>query len=109
MQFRHLFAALALLCAAPAAAQQKPAEVPLLLPQMQLHDPFIIADKATKTYYLFTRNETAMTGERRLGTMVYTSKDLKHWSRPRVAFALPDGIWAKGGAWAPEVHAWKGK
>jgi GH43 family beta-xylosidase len=90
----------------PVAAR---AEEPLLLPQMQLHDPFIVADQASQTYYLFTRNEAAMTGDDRLGTMVYTSKDLKRWSRPRVVFALPEGTWAKAGAWAPEVHAWNGK
>lgn len=106
---KALIAALAVSLAAPAMAQPKADPAPLLLPQMQLHDPFIVADKASKTYYLFTRNETAMTGDRRLGTMVYTSKDLKHWTRPRVVFALPEGTWAKGGAWAPEVHAWKGK
>ncbi|NIJ22431.1 beta-xylosidase [Sphingomonas naasensis] len=109
MRVKPLMAALAALAAAPVAAQQKPVEASLLLPQMQLHDPFIVADKASQTYYLFTRNEAAMTGDRRLGTMVYTSKDLKRWTRPRVVFALPEGIWAKGGAWAPEVHAWKGK
>ncbi|MDV3459376.1 glycoside hydrolase family 43 protein [Sphingomonas sp. HF-S4] len=106
---KALIAALAVSLAIPAAAQPKADPAPLLLPQMQLHDPFIVADKATKTYYLFTRNETAMTGDRRLGTMVYTSKDLKHWTRPRVVFALPEGTWAKNGAWAPEVHPWKGK
>jgi len=93
----------------PAAVRATQPDEPLLLPQMQLHDPFIVADQTSETYYLFTRNETAMTGNQRLGTMVYTSKDLKHWSRPRVVFALPEGIWANGGAWAPEVHAWNGK
>ncbi|UZK64670.1 glycoside hydrolase family 43 protein [Sphingomonas sp. M1-B02] len=107
--FRIIFLALALLFAIPAAAQPAPPEAPLLLPQMQLHDPFIVADETTKTYHLFTRNQAAMSGDRRLGTMVYTSKDLKHWTRPRVVFALPEGTWAKEGSWAPEVHAWKGK
>lgn len=109
MYFKQLFAALAILVVAPAVAQPGPSEAPLLLPQMQLHDPFIVADEASRTYYLFTRNEAAMTGDRRLGTMVYTSRDLKHWTRPRVVFALPEGTWAKAGSWAPEVHAWKGK
>lgn len=103
--FRVLLLCL-LALAQPAAAH---AEETLLLPQMQLHDPFIVADQASGTYYLFTRNQLAMTGDARLGTMVYTSKDLKHWSRPRVVFTLPEGIWAKGGSWAPEVHAWNGK
>ena len=100
-----LLAALAHTTAARAASPDEP----LLLPQMQLHDPFVVADKASEIYYLFTRNEAAMTGDPRLGTMVYTSQDLKHWSRPRVVFALPEGTWAKGGAWAPEVHEWNGK
>jgi hypothetical protein len=94
---------------APAAAQGAPADAPLLLPNMPLHDPFIVADEASRTYYLFTRNEPRMTGDARLGTMAYTSRDLKHWTRPRVVFTLPEGVWAKDGAWAPEVHAWKGK
>ncbi|WP_347302499.1 glycoside hydrolase family 43 protein [Croceibacterium sp. TMG7-5b_MA50] len=106
--------ALATTACAPAvppqgAAAAPSAEYPLLLPQMQLHDPFIVPDEATGTYHLFTRNEAAMTGDTRLGTMAYTSRDLKHWSRPRVVFTLPDGNWADGGAWAPEVHRWRGK
>ena len=104
---RYLLALMAAL-ALPAAAQPSP-EAQLLLPQMQLHDPFIVADQASETYFLFTRNEVAMTGDTRLGTMVYASKDLKHWSRPRVVFVVPDGTWIKGGAWAPEVHEWNGK
>lgn len=81
----------------------------LLLPQMQLHDPFIVADEASRTYYLFNRNEEAMTGDPRLGTMVYTSHDLKHWTRPRVVFTLPKESWADAGSWAPEVHRWNGR
>lgn len=108
---RSLLLALALTTAAvlPGSAQQAP-EAPLLLPQMHLHDPWIVADKATKTYHLFTRNEPAMTGDPVLGTMMYTSRDLKHWTRPQIVFRLPaSGTWAKEGSWAPEVHQWKGK
>lgn len=107
-----LAALLAAGAAIPGSAQQRPAsaEATLLMPQMQLHDPWIVADKATRTYYLFNRNETAMSDDPRLGTMVYTSKDLKHWTKPKVVFALPEtGTWAKAGSWAPEVHPWKGK
>jgi hypothetical protein len=85
----------------------QPADAPLRLPEMPLHDPFIVADPATQTYYLFTSDDAAMTGSRRPGTMVYTSSDLKNWTRPRTVFSLPDGIWAEAGAWAPEVHRWK--
>ena len=115
----HIMTALALALLAPGCMNVPPSSsastvtasdaYPLLLPQMQLHDPFIVADRASGTYHLFTRNEVAMSGERGLGTMAYTSRDLKHWSRPRVVFTLPDGNWADGGAWAPEVHQWKGR
>jgi beta-xylosidase len=76
---------------------------------MPLHDPWIVADEASRTYYLYTRNEPGMTGDARLGTMVYTSRDLRHWSRPRVVFAMPEGRWATAGSWAPEVHRWRGR
>ena len=82
---------------------------PLLMPQMPLHDPWIVADKATGTYHLFTRNDARMTGKRQLGIMAYTSRDLKHWTQPKVVFAWPKDGWATDGAWAPEVHPWRGK
>lgn len=108
---KSLVLALALATAAilPGSARQSSDDL-LLLPQMHLHDPYIVAGEASRTYYLFTRNEPAMTGDPALGTMMYTSRDLKHWTRPRVVFRLPtSGTWAKEGSWAPEVHAWKGK
>lgn len=91
------------------AAPQSPAQAPLRLPDMPLHDPWIVADAKSRTYYLFTSNDAAMTGDGRLGIMVYTSRDLKHWTRPRIVFSVPKDIWADGGAWAPEVHRWKGR
>ncbi len=95
--------------AAVSVAAAPATDAMLLLPQMQLHDPFIVADKASQTYYLFTRNEEPMTGDKRLGTMVYTSRDLKHWTKPRVVFELPKDSWANAGSWAPEVHHWNGR
>jgi beta-xylosidase len=41
--------------------------------------------------------------------MAYTSQDLRTWTAPKPVFRLPAGTWANGGAWAPEVHRWKGK
>ena len=79
------------------------------MPSMHLHDPFIVADKGTRTYYLYTSNVPAMSGECGVGIMAYTSRDLKHWTQPKVVFRMPKDGWADGGAWAPEVHEWKGK
>ncbi|MEH3103777.1 MAG: glycoside hydrolase family 43 protein [Sphingomonas phyllosphaerae] len=84
-------------------------DAPLLLPDMPLHDPWIVADRATRTYWLFTRNEKQLTGDKRLGIMAYRSRDLKHWQRPVMVFTLPADSWANDGAWAPEVHRWKGR
>jgi beta-xylosidase len=99
-----LCALLLLACGAAASAQ----EFPLTLPNMPLHDPFILADASTHTYFLYTSNVPALTNEKRRGTMVYTSKDLGHWSNPKVVFLPPEDFWATDGAWAPEVHAWHG-
>jgi len=81
----------------------------MLLPDMPLHDPFILAFAPTKTYYLYTSNVSSLTQVKHVGTMVYASKDLKHWAAPKVVFTVPEGFWAEQGGWAPEVHVWKGK
>jgi beta-xylosidase len=81
------------------------------LSEIPIHDPFIVAHKPTQTYYLYTSaRRRALEGERS-GVVVYKSKDLKSWSGPRVAFAVPDDCWAnpRGGAWAPEVHEYRGR
>jgi beta-xylosidase len=44
-----------------------------------------------------------------VGTMAYRSKDLKHWTPPKIVFTVPEGFWAEQGGWAPEVHAYKGR
>ncbi|MDQ2664803.1 MAG: glycoside hydrolase family 43 protein [Gemmatimonadota bacterium] len=83
----------------------------LRLPDIQLHDPWIVADQSTRTYYLYTAASRRITGEGRTGTMYYTSKDLAMWEGPYIAFVAPVDSWADPGvnAWAPEVHAYRGK
>src|SRR6185437_11946150 len=82
----------------------------LHLPEIRLHDPWILAYAPTKTYYLYTSNSGRVTGVNRPGTMVYRSKDLRNWEGPMVVFALPEGTWAgPQPAWAPEVHEYKGR
>ena len=81
----------------------------LRLPNMPLHDPFILADKQTQTYYLYTSNNGRMTGTRGVGTMAYTSKDLLNWEAPKAVFIVPDDAFASRGGWAPEVHEYKGR
>lgn len=95
--------------APPQAVAHRMLAATLRMPDMPLHDPWIVADREGGTYYLFTRNDPAVTGDQRVGVMVYTSRDLKAWQPPRLAFVLPPGTWANDGAWAPEVHRWKGR
>jgi beta-xylosidase len=112
MKLLSVLAAGMLMAAAPLmarAADSAPAEATLKLPDMPLHDPFIVADPASKTYYLYTSNVGQLTGERVTGIMVYESHDLLNWTKPKIVFRLPKDSWANGGGWAPEVHKWKGK
>ena len=94
----------------PADAPSDPA-YPLRLPNVPLHDPWILAQADSKTYYLYTGGRTNVTGTNRSGTVTYTSKNLRDWEGPHFVFVIPDGMWADPaqGAWAPEVHAYRGK
>jgi hypothetical protein len=66
--------AICLACAFCSPLQsQTPAAATMELPQMPLHDPFILAYKPTKTYYLYTSNVPMLTHVQRTGTMVYMS------------------------------------
>lgn len=75
-----------------------------------VRDPFILADATTRTYYLYaqTANRQGEAG-RGKGVEVYTSKDLRHWTKPVLVFQTPEDFWAKSDIWAPEVHQYNGK
>lgn len=81
----------------------------MTLPGMDVHDPFVVTDTASQTYWLFTKNNPAVSGSPALGVMAYRSRDLKHWSAPELVFQLPADSWAVDGCWAPEVHRWRGR
>lgn len=75
---------------------------------IRVRDPFILADKKTQTYYLYTSIDNRTLNEGR-GVEVYTSKDLQNWKSPRKVFQVPDNFWATKWVWAPEVHYYKNK
>ncbi|MGW0653085.1 glycoside hydrolase family 43 protein [Streptomyces umbrinus] len=81
------------------------------LPDMPLHDPFVVADPRTRAYHLYTSNDPSVSGVDGTGTMVYRSEDLRDWTRPVVVFlaAKQQELWATDGGWAPEVHEWGGR
>ena len=82
---------------------------PLHLPEMPLHDPYILAHKASRTYYLYTSNISRLSGVQGVGTMVYKSRDLLNWDAPQSVFSVPPTAFAQEGAWAPEVHEYQGR
>jgi glycosyl hydrolase family 43 len=96
--------------AAPALRQREPRQG-LRLPDIPVHDPWILAHEESRTYYLYTGGQSSVNGTNRSGTVTYKSKNLLDWDGPHSVFAIPDGIWAnpRQGAWAPEVHRYNGK
>ena len=65
-------------------------EFPLKTADIRVRDPFVVADAASQTYFLY-----AQTGNRRgglgqgVGVEVYRSKDLTNWSAPTLAYRKP--------------------
>jgi len=86
-------------------------ESALHLSDFHIRDPWILAYAPAHTYYLYASNDATATGAHRAGVMVYKSSDLRTWTKPVLVFTVPDGAWAdpEQGAWAPEVHAYKGR
>jgi len=99
-----------LLLAAPLIAQA-PVKTGLQFSEFYLHDPYILAHKATRTYYLYNGAGPRLLGGQRAGVVAYKSKDLLHWDGPYTVFEVPDGLWADPGegVWAPEVHLYRGR
>lgn len=87
--------------------------------QLIVHDPHILADAATQTYYLYGQYSPKKDWQARhfnpppprAGVLAYASQDLATWSAPKIVFTVPAGFWgdATDSPWAPEVHAWQGK
>jgi len=96
-------------CSTPHQAVEPVRKSAWQLPDMPLHDPFILAYKPNRTYYLYTSNVPRLTGVRKVGTMVYKSRDLHTWEQPQVVFVVPDDAFARQGGWAPEVHEYQGR
>ncbi len=85
---------------------------PYHIRDVHISDPFILADRASGCYYTYVQfADTGRFPELDPGPgyfYVLESRDLVHWSRPRVCFEK--GILEDSGdMWAPECHLWKGK
>lgn len=79
------------------------------LSEIQIRDPFVLPDPASRRYYLFgTTDKNCWEGPGE-GFNCYHSADLENWTGPIAAFRPPAGFWATTNFWAPEVHAFEGK
>ncbi|MBK8652482.1 MAG: family 43 glycosylhydrolase [Haliscomenobacter sp.] len=79
---------------------------------LYIRDPFILADRSTETYYLYSSSyDFKGMPDRRMGVVVYKSKDLNQWLGPYPVFQTGAPFWAdtSHGVWAPEVHFYKGR
>jgi hypothetical protein len=85
-----------------------PASASLRLAELKADAPFVLADRPSRTYYLYT---PARGDDGRWGVAAYTSRDLISWEGPRTVFTIPDGMWARpaDGLWAPEVFGRNGR
>lgn len=82
----------------------------LKLTDIHIRDPFILADNATKTYYLYSSIANSFDPINKLkGVQVYSSKDLENWNGPVLVFIVTPEFWAHKYVWAPEVHCYKDK
>ena len=101
----------ALLLASAALHAQQPVQSKLALADIPAHDPWILADRPSRTYYMYTSARGSMSPDQHSGVIAYESTDLKSWSGPHLVYEVADGSWADptAGVWAPEVHFYKGK
>jgi beta-xylosidase len=98
-------------CAQPPAIGPMQVKENLKLAEIRMHDPWIVADQPSKTYYMYEGGMSMSGGQRRSGVIAYKSKDMVSWSGPYVVYEVQDNSWADpaAGVWAPEVHVYKGK
>ena len=77
---------------------------------INVRDPFIFANEADSTYYLYRSKSPAWDiAAERGGVQVLTSRDLKTWSEPVQVLEIPADNWATGTIWAPEMHEIDGR
>ena len=69
----------------------------------RIRDPFILADDATKTYYMYETTDPYKGRPYARGVSVRTSKDLVTWSWPRPVMSVPPKQHCRT-VWAPEVY-----
>ncbi len=77
------------------------------LNEIHLRDPFILAERNERTYYLYGTNGPNP-WDNPIGFDAYTSNDLAEWNGPFPVLRPPVDFWANKSFWAPEVYAHDG-
>lgn len=105
-----VFAVLCLLTISKSLPAQNPRSFSRDVAVRKLHDiymrdPCILADEATRTYYIVASGFNGVRG--------YTSPNLIDWEGPHILFETPHDHWGEGvnvrGVWAPEIHKYRDK
>lgn len=102
-----LFSALSLIaaCRNQSGAASCPDGPGIPTDSIYCRDPFVVADRESRTYYLY---RSSTTEEGLGGVEVFRSKDLHAWHGPERVFTAPRDNFINGPVWAPEVHRYKG-
>jgi arabinan endo-1,5-alpha-L-arabinosidase len=79
------------------------------LSDIHLRDPYILADRNFKKYYLYGSIGQNVWKGKAIGFDVYVSDDLEDWSGPIEAFRPSSDFWSDRHYWAPEVYERSGK
>ena len=74
-----------------------------------IRDPFILANTANKTYYMYGTTHPAMGDYSCIGFHCWKSSDLQNWDGPVPVYTPDENFWGKKDFWAAEVHHYKGK
>jgi len=81
----------------------------MTLDAIHLRDPFVLADKARRLYYLYGTTDPNPWDGPATGFDTWRSRDLLEWEGPFPAFRPPEAFWGTTQYWAPEVYALYGK
>ena len=80
---------------------------PVLCNEFRIRDPYVLADPATKTYYMYETRSPYFGAPYARGVNVRMSRDLETWSPLHEVMSVPTNLQCRT-VWAPEVHIYKG-
>ncbi len=106
MNERRFLLFIAALCQ-PVLPRAQVSDVALKAAEIRIRDPFILADPARQTYFMYAQSANRE-GHRFIGVEAYASKDLVNWLPAKPVLELPDDAGISM-VWAPEVHAHEGR